>query len=137
MKSEAILKAISKEIAKVNYQVDNNRETEYKATFKIEGSAIIRKGFDHLQQHVWSIDWASLFLFTLNKLNGVTAESILKEFLQSSESENETLEIAELKKRSQVIINEVKETSTRKMEGKITIKDMYEICTEIEVCKNC
>lgn len=79
---------------------------------KIQG--ILKVGEDTEAKQVNKIDWTGLFALALSKLNGVTAEALVEEFLALAEVDHD-----EIKKRAQKKIDEIKGTTKQPRKGAV------------------
>lgn len=134
IKSKELSKLIAKAIGNTLPEVENNREAVFNVSFNISGSADVRLGHDYGQIHHPSIDWQGAFLFAISKLNKVSAEKVLREYVASCESQTD-IEIAIEKEYLNKVVNTIKNGSVKIMRGKFTVAN--ESLSSVSVMSTC
>jgi hypothetical protein len=89
---------------------------EKKGEFVARVKYDLTKGEDFQQRIANKIDWTGLTAFALTKLNGVTIDALLTEFLQN----NQTVDMEAIKAKAQETIDVIKGTTWGTSNGKIT-----------------
>lgn len=126
-----LAKAIAQAIAKQCNEVESQRGEEFLVEYVLQGSAIIRKGFDSEAIVNAAVPYDKLLAVALSKLNGVTVESIVREAL-SGEVLTEDIKV-----QAQEAIDKFKGQSKKVVSGRTTIKAQVLQTAEIQVCPNC
>jgi hypothetical protein len=116
--------AIHKVVSADKYK-DANGEIqpgEYPIDLLVRITGALKKGEKYEAAIHWSVDWCGLFAVALSKLNGVTVESIVREFCATEEVKTE-----EIKAQAEEAINTVKGTTMQECNGKLSGKVFAEI----------
>jgi hypothetical protein len=100
----------SKHLAAGEYEID--------VTARIKG--IVTRGKDYTQEIVNKIDTWLLLGVALSKLNGATAESIIREAIEIEESEKGDTLTKKVKDEAKVAIKKLKGTTETDCNGKVT-----------------
>lgn len=100
----------SKHLAAGEYDID--------VTVRVKGT--VKRGDDYTQAIVNKIDWALLLGVALSKLNGATAESIIREAIEIEESEKGDELTKTIKAAVGVGIKKLKGTTDTDCNGKVT-----------------
>lgn len=119
-----LTKTILSEIAKEGLHL---RETECDVNFIIAGSGKVRKGEDYSQIQNFAVPYAELLQLALSKLNGVTLESIVNEYLNSD------IDSKDFKKRASKALATIKGTKVQNFKGKVTVKDVQSLRVKTEI----
>ena len=122
IKSTELSKLIAKAIGNTLPEVDSNRECVFNVGFELSGQADVRLGQDYEQIHNPSIDWQGAFLFAISKLNKVSAEKVLREYVASCNPQTD-IEIAIEKEHLNKVVNTIKNGSIKVMRGKFTVSN--------------
>lgn len=134
--STELSKLIAKAIGNTLPEVENNRECVYNVRFNLSGSADVRLGEDYEQIHNASIDWQGAFMFAVSKLNQVSAEKVLIEYIANLELSPQIDIIPAIEKEHlNNIVNTIKGYSTKVMRGKFTVAN--EDLRNISVTSTC
>jgi hypothetical protein len=126
-----LINELKKVIAKHYLDTQDERGKEFKISFDLKGEVICKQGEDYEQVINFAIPYEKLFAVALNKLNGVTIESILKEALEGD------TDTTELKERVTAAMIEIKGKGKRKCSGKVTIQNAFLDVENIEGCEYC
>lgn len=126
-----LINELKKVIAKHYLDTQDERGKEFKVSFDLKGEVICKQGEDYEQIINFAIPYEKLFAVALNKLNGVTVESLLKEAL------NDEPNTDELKERVNAAMIEIKGKGKRKCSGKVTIQNAFLNIENIEGCEYC
>jgi hypothetical protein len=126
-----LINELKKVIAKYYLDTQDERGKEFKVSFDLKGEVICKQGEDYEQIINFAIPYEKLFAVALNKLNGVTVESLLKEAL------NDEPNTDELKERVNAAMIEIKGKGKRKCSGKVTIQNAFLNIENIEGCEYC
>lgn len=109
--------AIHKIVSADGYKTANGELTpgEYPIEMLVKITGKLKKGEKYEAPIHWSVDWCGLFATALSKLNGVTVESLVTEFLNAGEVKTE-----ELKAKAEAAVNQIKGESMQTCNGKLT-----------------
>ena len=94
---------------------------EVNCLVRVQGS--IRVGADITKTVPARIDWTGIACLALSKLNGVTMESIVQEYLNSDDF---SADVKDMKKRGEDAIETLKATTVKTTNGQVTTKLSYE-----------
>lgn len=100
----------SKHLAAGDHEVD--------VTVRVRGT--VKRGEDYTQEIVNKVDTWLLFGVALSKLNGATAESIVREAIAIEESEDADALTKKVKDAAKVAIKQLKGTTETDCNGKVT-----------------
>ena len=124
IKSTELSKLIAKAIGNTLPEVDSNRECVFNVGFELSGQADVRLGQDYEQIHNPSIDWQGAFVFAVSKLNQVSAEKVLREYIAGIALHAQTdIDMAIEKEHLNRIVSTIKGYSTKVMRGKFTVSN--------------
>jgi hypothetical protein len=122
--------AINKVVSADAYKTANGEITpgEYPIDLMVRITGALKKGEKYQAAIHWSVDWCGLFAVALSKLNGVTVESIVREFCAKEE-----VDTAAIKVQAEDAINTVKGTAMQECNGKLSGKVFAEIVDTAKV----
>ena len=111
--------AISKIVSADAYKTANGELTpgEYPIDMLVKITGKLKKGEKYEAPINWSIDWRGLFATALTKLNGVTVESIVAEYLNNADK---GIDLEALKDQAQKAVDTIKGESVQVCNGKLT-----------------
>jgi hypothetical protein len=134
--SKELSKLIAKAIGNTLPEVENNRESVFNVSFNISGSADVKLGYDYGQIHDPSIDWQGAFVFAISKLNKVSAEKVLREYVAGIALHAKTnIDFAAEKEHLNSVVNTIKNGSVKIMRGKFTVAN--ESLSTVSVMSTC
>jgi len=115
--------AINKIVSAAAYQKINTdlAAGSYPVSMAVRITGELTKGEKYESEVHFGTDWCQLFAYTLSKLNGVTVESIVKEYVTAKEDEKE-FDATEIKAKAQAAVDEIKGLSKQTCAGKLTAK---------------
>ena len=122
--------AINKVVSAEAYKTANGeiQPGEYPIELLVKITGTLKKGEKYSQPIHWSVDWCGLFAVALSKLNGVTVESVVREFCATEE-----VDTAAIKTQAEEAVNTVKGTSMQECNGKLSGKVFAEIVDTAKV----
>ena len=110
----AVSKMVKKDVvaeARKNVAVGENQEVNF--LMRVSGSLNVGEDFEKKQ--VNKVDWIGLTALALSKLNGVTVDSLVKEYL-----EMDKVDVKEVKASAQAKIDEIKGKTLQPTNGVVT-----------------
>jgi len=113
----AITKVVSSKATKASKHLAAG-DHEVDVTLRIQGT--VKRGKNYTQPIVNKIDWALLLGVALSKLNGATAESIIREAIEIEESEQGDELTKKIKEAVGTGIKKLKGTTDTDCNGKVT-----------------
>jgi hypothetical protein len=111
--------AISKIVSADAYKTANGelQPGEYPIEMLVKITGKLKKGEKYEAPINWSIDWRGLFATALSKLNGVTVESVVTEYLNNADK---GIDLEALKDQAQKAVDTIKGESVQVCNGKLT-----------------
>jgi len=132
--ADSTIKALVKDYIQNNAEFP--REKDMKVSFDVKGEVVAKQGDDYTQVIDHTIPYAELLTLALSKLNGVTVESLLKDYLSRMDDETFKAELGESKDKAKEAMRSLKGKAERKCRGKVTFDELSgdgEI-SECEIC---
>lgn len=111
--------AISKIVSADAYKTANGElpPGEYPIEMLVKVTGKLKKGEKYEQPIHLSVDWCGLFATALSKLNGVTVESVVRDYLNAAD---QPIDKDGLEGRAKAAIKEIKGSAMQMCNGKLT-----------------